>query len=186
MDEASAPAADSKARVIFLFAALDAEEACGVVVGLRQLQEQGPEPIQIVLCSGGGGEGAGWAIYDAIRSCPNHITVDALGFVGSMAVAILQAADLRRMAPECRLMVHAGSATLGDSIDQKTFIALGREAKKTNRRYQQVLAKHTGLSTKRIREFCDTETFFSAKEALKLGFVDEISTYPAKVPCKSS
>jgi ATP-dependent Clp protease protease subunit len=180
MDEASAPADDSKPRVIFLFGALDGEEACGVAVGLRQLQEQGPEPIQIVLCSGGGSEGAGWAIYDAIRSCPNHITVDALGFVGSMAVAVLQAADTRRMAPECRLMVHAGSASLGESIDQKTFIALGREAELTNRQYQKMLVRHTGLSLKRIVKYCNTEAFFSAKEALRLGFVDEILPYAKK------
>lgn len=182
MEETPTGPDESEARVIFLFGVIDDEEAAQVVVGLRQLQERGPEPIQIVICSGGGSEASGWAIYDAIRSCPSHVNVDAIGFVGSMAVAILQAADTRRMAPECRLMVHAGSATLGDSIDQKTFIALGREAKKTNRRYQQVLANHTGLSVKRMREFCATETFFSAKEALKWGFVDSITTYPKKLP----
>jgi ATP-dependent Clp protease protease subunit len=181
MEEPDTVQSDSKTRVIFLFGALDDEKAGEVVVGLRQLQELGPEPIQIVLCSTGGGETAGWAIYDAIRSCQNHVTVDAIGSVWSMAVVILQAGDLRRMSPECRLMVHAGSAALSSSVDQKTFIALGREARKTNRRYQQVLAKHTGLPVKRMREHCNTESFFSAKEALKLGFVDEITTYPSKL-----
>jgi len=182
MEEAPTSPDDPKARVIFLFGSLDDEKAAGVAVGLRQLQEQGPEPIQIVLCSTGGGETAGWAIYDAIRLCPNHVNIDAIGSVWSMAVAVLQAGDTRRMSPECRSMIHAGSAALSDSVDQKTFIALGREAKKTNRRYQQVLARHTSLSTKRMREFCDTESFFSAKEALRLGFIDSITTYPAKFP----
>jgi len=172
---------DSKPRVIFLFGSIDDEETAQTVVALRQLQEQGREPIEIVISSSGGCESSGWAIYDAIKACPNHITVNAYGLVGSMAVIVLQAADLRRMAPECRLMVHAGTVSGGESVDQKTFIALGREAKKTNRRYQEVLAMHTGMSLKKMREFCNTESFFSAKEALRLGFIDEIMKYPKKL-----
>jgi ATP-dependent protease ClpP protease subunit len=181
-----AVAADPQRRVIYLFADVLMLDAAAVFIAALADLAVTPDPIRIVLCSTGGSEPAGWAIYDAIRECPCEVTIDAIGAVWSMAVPILQAADVRRMSRECRLMVHAGTVTMGsESVDQRTLVAFGAEAKRTNRRYQQVIADRTGIPLKKVAKWCEAETYFSARSALKEGLIDAIVPYAdSKLPKK--
>lgn len=167
--------ADFQKRVLYLMGGIDEDVAMRFVVTLSKMDEKNGL-IRVVLMSTGGEESAGWAIYDIIRQARNQVVVDAVGSVWSMAVPILQAGFVRRMSRETRLMVHSGSVKSG-RIDQKSFIALGEEAFRTNLRYQQVLAERTGIPLKKITEYCGTESFFSAEEALIEGFVDAIIPY---------
>jgi ATP-dependent Clp protease protease subunit len=170
-------ASDSQRRLIYLSAEpLTLDIATSFMAALAKMAET-PGMIRVILCSTGGSEPAGWAIYDAIRACPEIVIVDATGAVWSMAVTILQAADVKRMTKECRLMIHAGTVSMSTAIDQRTLMAYGAEAKKTNRRYQKVIAERTGIPFKKITQWCDAETYFSAARALQEGFIDAIVPY---------
>lgn len=176
--------ADFAKRVLYLTDEIDWEAATKFIVALTKMDET-DGLIRVVMMSSGGSEVAGWAIYDAIRSARNQVAIDAFGAVWSMAVAVLQAGDVRRMSRECRLMVHAGTVPMDGDLDQRTMIALGSELKRTNLRYQHVLAERTGMKFDQVVRYCDEEAYFSATEALRAGFVDQVIPYTDRTPTRA-
>jgi ATP-dependent protease ClpP protease subunit len=103
-----------------------------------------------------------------------------IGMAHSIAMLILQAADLRRASPESRLMIHQGKIYVSDaglSADEMKDHA--GELARDNERYFAVLAERSNLSLKEIGEACKKDTYYRAHEALKHGFIDEI-IYPHK------
>jgi ATP-dependent protease ClpP protease subunit len=184
LDQILGSGVDFPKRTIYLVDEVSFEMASRLLIAVTKLDET-PGPIRVVLISTGGHEPAGWVIYDAIRAASNYVTVDAYGAVFSMAVAILQAGDWRRMSRECRLMVHPGQIEMGDSVDQRALISVGKEMESTNLRYQRVLAERTSMNPQRMADFCDKESFFSAEEALNEGFIDEIIPYVVPDTSKS-
>lgn len=164
---------DFAKRTIYLTDSIDMDTATKFFIAFSKISET-EGPIRIVLMSTGGSEAAGWAIYDLLRESTNTVVVDAYGSAFSIAALILQGGDIRRMSPECRFMVHAGTVTPGEDVDQRTLIALGKEATRTNLRYQEVLAERSGMPLERMTKYCDDETYFTAAEALQQGLIDAV------------
>lgn len=170
-------APDPNRRLIYLCPDnLSTEVAAQFMAALAEMSAT-PGLIRVVLTSTGGSEPAGWAIYDSIRQCPCPVVIDGIGAVWSMGVVVFLAGAVRRMSRECRLMVHAGTVHLESTVDQRTLVAFGDEAKKTNRRYQEVIAERTGLGLRKVAQLCEAETYLSAEQALSHGFIDAIIPY---------
>lgn len=165
--------ADFGTRRIWLFNGIDDETVYHFVVTL-QTMDLTKGPIEVIMCSLGGSEPQGYAMFDAIRMTRNQVTIIGLGAVQSIAALIMQAADLRLLAPECRFMVHNGSVTMAPDIHADTIVAIGKEVMKNNHRYHQLLAERTGLPVSKIRRYCEVETYWSAEEAVKLNFADGV------------
>ena len=159
-------------RTIYLIGVVDMEMAGRAVVALDLMgQESGP--IRILLASAGGDVDAGFAIYDAIRTCPQPVLVEGYGLVQSMATCIMQAATVRVLAPECRVMVHEGSVGLHE-VSPRKLEDLTREIVFLHDRYCAIISERSGLSLDKARELCGQESFMSAEEAVGLGLADAI------------
>lgn len=171
--------ADFEKRKIFLIGEVDDVIANKFIVVL-QFMDKNPAPITVILSSTGGGEPQGYAIYDAIRICKSPVCIDGLGAVQSIAALILQAGTLRRLSPECRFMIHNGSVSLGNDTNADELVSIGEEVRKSNQRYHAVLALRSGMPIAEIKSLCEAETYFSASEAVKSGFADEVIEIPKK------
>lgn len=94
---------------------------------------KGDKPITILMNSVGGDWSHGMAIYDAIRSAKNHVTIINLSHARSMTSLIFQAADYRVTAPNGYYLIHDGS--FGVEAQPQTVI--------TNVDYERTIAMPT-------------------------------------------
>ena len=91
-----------------------AERAIKALHILDSTAPTGDKPITVIMNNPGGDEYHGMAIYDAIKSCKNHVTIVVFGMAMSMGSIILQAADKRVMSANSRVMIHYGTWGIND------------------------------------------------------------------------
>lgn len=139
--------------------------------------KSGDKPFTIVMNNPGGDWYHGIAIYDAITTSRNHITVKVYGHAMSMGAVILQAADERLIAPNARLMIHYG--TMGYSSHTKIYQEWAKEAAFTDKVHEdifldQIRDKHPRFARKKLQAMMNFDSFFGAKEAVDFGLADKI------------
>lgn len=161
---------DVPGRTIFLFGAITDESIARVVIAIEMF-DQSSDTVRIVMSSCGGEVDAGFTLYDAIRMARCPIVIDCYGVVQSMATMILQAATVRRLSPECRVMVHAGSASL-DSVATTSVLDVATEIQRSHDRYCEIIAERSKRPMKEIAELCDKESYLDSEAAIKAGLAD--------------
>ncbi|NDD84291.1 hypothetical protein EBZ38_08480 [bacterium] len=164
---------DFESRTIYLVGEVDAGMFHRFVTAFEVMDRINGH-IRIVLSTPGGSEPDGYAIYDMMRMSRNPIIVEGYGSVQSIGALILQGADLRLLAPECRVMIHNGSVEFGQALNTDTLVAIGKEVGRNNKRYQDVLASRSNLPSSKVKELVDQETYMSAAECVQWGFADGI------------
>jgi len=152
---------------------------------LRILSSISDDPILIHLKSCGGEWHEGLAMYQAIKACPNHVTILNYASARSMSSIIFSAADHRAMMPFSTFMVHTGTAVLvGTGTQIQTEY---EEAKKADHImleiYIDLLQESEpmkGWTRKRIKTWLvkkmkdKEEVYFTAEEAIEHNFADII------------
>lgn len=92
-------------RTIYIFDEIDDDLSEDVVKSLAYLS--GTEgKIHIMINSQGGSVSDMFAVYDAMRACPNEIITIGLGEVCSAAALLLVAGDKRLASKNCLFMAH--------------------------------------------------------------------------------
>ena len=175
--DADTPGADSYVAVagktIYISGSVDERMAHYVIRALDQLEcDEGPTIIK--LNSGGGEETAGYAIYDAIRQCTKDVIIEGYGIVASIAAAIFQAGDLRRLSPNAKFKIHNGHFEGMGPMQQDAVVLLAHEIERDSQRYYEILGRRSKNQIDLIKAMCDKETWFTAKEAVMQGFADEV------------
>jgi ATP-dependent protease ClpP protease subunit len=152
---------------------------------LRILSNISDEPILVHLKSCGGDWIEGLAMYQAIKACPNHVTMLNYASARSMSSIIFSAADHRAMMPFSTFMIHTGSNCLvgtgtqvhteyeevlkADRIMFDIYIDLLKESEPmkgwTRKRVDTWI-------TKKMKE--KEEVYFSAEEAVEHNFADVV------------
>lgn len=173
-------------RTIFMGSADHSEEgesgtdgamAERMIKALHILDSISDQPIVILMNNVGGDEYHGMAIYDAIKSCRSKVTIKVFGHAMSMGSIILQAADIRIMAPSARMMIHYG--TWGVHDHSKIAYKWAEEGKKfdewmENIYLDKIHEKMPEFKRKSLEKWLDHDTFFTASEAVKLGLCDYV------------
>jgi ATP-dependent Clp protease, protease subunit len=154
-----------------------AENVIKALVSLDMQAPDGDKPITAILNSPGGEEFHGLAIYDAIKSCRNDVTILVYGMAMSMGSWILQAAQKRVLAPNARVMIHYG--TWGFVDHPKIAYRWMEEGKKLDRLMEdtyltRIQEKHPGFTRKQLQKMLDFDTILNAQEAVELGLADAI------------
>lgn len=172
-------------RTVYITGPVDAALAHRVLIALEVLDRDDGE-IRIVLNSEGGEEQSGYAIHDAIAQCRNRVTIDGYGSVMSIAAAIFQAGDWRRLAYNAEFMIHNGTLdTDSSTIEQDVILDLAEQVRRGNYRYYTILMQGSQQPQDTIEEWCKEEKFFDAEEAVAAGFADEvIEPLKSKTPKK--
>jgi ATP-dependent Clp protease, protease subunit len=155
--------------------AVDEHMAEKVIKAIHLLTSADPEkPIRVILNSFGGCWYNGMAIYDAIRSCPCHVSIEVLGSAMSMGSIILQAADERIIYPNATLMIHDGYETIGE-VPPKTFEAWAQQSKLTREQMYGIYAERSGKPAKYWEKRCSHDYILSAEQAVSEGLADKIA-----------
>jgi ATP-dependent Clp endopeptidase proteolytic subunit ClpP len=158
----------------------DAHMAERIMKGLHILDNAAPagdQPITIIMNNPGGDEYDGFAIYDAIKACKNHVTIIVYGKAMSMGGIILQAADKRIMSPNSRFMMHYGQ--FGISANAKDVYQWVEDNKKIDTLMEDIflekmIVKTPNITRKKLQEMLKADFIVAAAEAVEMGFADEI------------
>lgn len=159
---------------------VDGAMAEKVIKSLHILDSSAPsgdKPITIIMNNIGGDEYHGMGIYDAIKACKNHVTIEVYGHCMSMGAVILQAADKRVMSPNARMMIHYG--IWGVSDHPQNVYRWAEEGKKfdswmENVFLEKIKEKNISYTLKQVQELCRFDTFLNSKEAVDLGLADSV------------
>jgi ATP-dependent Clp protease protease subunit len=164
-------------RIIFLGTAIDDMVANLIVAQLLLLDSENPEKdIMLYINSPGGSVTAGMAIYDTMQHIRADVNTICLGQAASMGAFLLAAGTKgKRMAlPNSRILIHQ---PLGGAQGQATDIEIqAAEICRMKRTLNELLAKHTGQSFKKIEKDTDRDYIMSPDEAVEYGMVDKVIT----------
>lgn len=131
------------------------------------------KPVKIILNTGGGFVEHGYAIYDAIKSSPCHVTIEVMGQAQSMGAIILQAADVRIVHPNSVVMIHDG--TQGLDTHARNIERWAEYSKKVDRpRMYQILADATGKPATYWEKKSTLDHILTAEQAVEEGLADKI------------
>ena len=164
-----------KDRIVFLGTEINDEIANLVIAQMLFLESEDPEKdVHFYINSPGGTVSAGLAIYDTMQYIRPPVSTLCLGQAASMAAVLLCAGEKgRRYAlPYARIMIHQ---PLGGAQGQATDIDIqAREILRVREQLNNIIAKHTGQSIKKIEKDTDRDFFMTSKQAVEYGLVDEV------------
>lgn len=128
--------------------------------------------VTVWINSPGGDVFAAAQIYTMLRNHPGKVTVKIHGIAASAASVVAMAGDTTLISPVGMLMIHNPSTmAAGEKKDMEQAIAVLDEVKES---ILNAYAAKTGLSRNRLAKMMDAETWLSAGEAQRLGFVDGV------------
>ena len=166
---------DSGGRVLMLNGEISDETWYGdeVTPGLFRNELNGGEgDVTIWINSPGGDCFAAAQIYSMLMDYKGKVNVRIDSLAASAASVIAMAGDTVEMSPVGMMMIHNPSTiSIGDSAEmQKAIDRLGEVKESIINAYEL----KTGLSRNKLSKLMDAETWFNAKKAVELGFVDRI------------
>jgi ATP-dependent Clp protease protease subunit len=164
-------------RIIFLGTPIDDMVSNLIVAQLLLLDSENPEKdIMLYINSPGGSVTAGLAIYDTMQHIRSDVNTICLGQAASMGAFLLAAGTPgKRMAlPHSRILIHQ---PLGGASGQATDIEIqAAEISRLKRTLNELLAKNTGQSYKKIEKDTDRDYIMTPEEAKEYGMVDKVIT----------
>lgn len=164
-------------RIIFLGTPIDDMVANLIVAQLLLLDSENPEKdIMLYINSPGGSVTAGLAIFDTMQHIRSDVSTICLGQAASMGAFLLAAGTPgKRMAlPHSRVLIHQ---PLGGAQGQATDIEIqAAEIVRIKKTLNEILAKNTGQSIKKIEKDTDRDYIMTPEEALEYGMIDKVVT----------
>ena len=164
-----------KERVIFLSGPVEDYMANLIVAQLLFLESENPEKdISIYINSPGGSISAGLAIYDTMQFISPSISTLCIGQAASMGAILLAGGEKgKRFAlPNSRIMIHQ---PLGGFQGQASdFEIHAKEILHMKKVVNEILAKHTGQTIKKIEKDTDRDNFLDTTAAIDYGLVDSV------------
>lgn len=147
------------------------------VKNITLLDNASQEPITVIMNNIGGDEYHGFAMYDAIKCCRSQVIVKVFGHAMSMGSIILQAADVRIMAPTSRQMIHYGTWEFGGHA--KTAQKWAKEGSKIDSWMEKMYLvkihdKNPEYTLEQLKALLDHDTFFTAQESVAMGLADQV------------
>jgi len=172
---------DPEHRIVALYGDIDEENTRDVLGRLLQYYydaSEGAEPVDFFISTGGGNLAEMFSIYDMIRMVRDKCPVHPIGIGKVMSAGVLLLASgtkgQRRIGKHCRIMLHhvlteghGSVASIGDTY---------KEANYQEELWFEALAGETNLTVKQLRRIVskNSDTFFNAEEAVKMGIADII------------
>jgi ATP-dependent Clp protease, protease subunit len=164
-----------KDRIVFLGYPISDDVANLVTAQLLFLESEDPEKeINFYINSPGGLVTAGLAIYDTMQFIKPPVSTLCLGQAASMAAILLLAGTKgRRYAlPHSRIMMHQ---PLGGAQGQAVDLDIqAREILRMRELINDIVARHSGQSLRRVEQDTDRDLFLTAAQAVEYGLIDEV------------
>ncbi|HLC92049.1 MAG TPA: ATP-dependent Clp protease proteolytic subunit [Candidatus Saccharimonadales bacterium] len=166
-----------KDRIIFIGDDVNPHTANLIVAQLLFLDnENSDKDIYLYINSPGGSAYDAMAIYDTMQYIKSDIQTVGIGIQASAAAFLLSSGTKgkRFMLPNSSVMIHQpSSGTKGKVTDMEIDL---KESLRIKRRLNEIMAKNTGQSLKRIEQDMERDYWLDAAEAKKYGVVDRVIT----------
>ena len=171
-----------KERIIWLGGEVRDDNANAICAQLLLLAAEDPErDIYLYINSPGGSVTAGMAIYDTMQYVKPDVVTVGMGLAASMAQFLLTAGapGKRYITPHARVLLHqplggAGGSATDIRINADLILGMKKEL-------AQITASRTGKSVEQVEADGDRDHWFTAKEALEYGFVDQVIDSPQEI-----
>jgi ATP-dependent Clp protease protease subunit len=166
-------------RIVFMIGEINYRMATEVIMKLLYLDnlKSGIE-INLYINSPGGSVDDTMAIYDTMRFIGSPVATYCIGRAQSGAAIVLAAGakGKRHALPHAKVMLHQpwGGVT-GQAEDIRIQAEEILKAKKV---INELLAKHTGLTSEKIAEETERDKYMTAEEAKAYGLIDEVLVEP--------
>jgi ATP-dependent Clp protease protease subunit len=162
-------------RIVFLGEDVNPHTANLVVAQLLFLDnEDNSKPIHFYINSPGGIVYDAFAIYDTMQFVKSPVHTYGIGVQASAAAFLLGSGEKghRFLLPHATVMIHQpSSGTRGKVSDMEIDLKEGLRLKKV---LNEIMAKNTGQTLKKIEFDMERDFWMSADEAHKYGLVDEV------------
>ena len=129
----------------------------------------------LTICSSGGLPYFAQAVYDAIKASKKPVVCVATGTCMSAAVMILQAAHKRITRSNTIFMIHQSTAWREEHTYLDEMNILNKEWNRVGDLFAKQTIEKSKLTQEKYYEIAKPRKYFSAQEALELGFIDEIN-----------
>ena len=164
-------------RIVFIGSPVDDALANTLVAQLLLLQsEDADREISIYINSPGGSVHAGMAIYDTMQYIAPEIQTFCTGIAASIACLLLAggAAGKRYALPHSSVLIHQPQQNVPGYMQASDLEIAAREIMRVRSGIEEILVKHTGQESEKIRADTDRDYWMTAPEALDYGIVDHI------------
>ena len=172
-------------RIIFLGEQVTSDTANRIVAQLLFLEAEDPEKdIYMYINSPGGSVYDGLGIFDTMQHVKPDIHTVCVGLAASMGAFLLAAGTKgkRSSLRHSRIMIHQ---PLGGFQGQASdFEIHAKEILHMKKVVNEILAKHTGQTIKKIEKDTDRDNFLDAPAAIKYGIVDSVLNQRDKADAK--
>ena len=162
-------------RVVFLVGEINHASASRVIMQMMYLQSiKGDQDINFYINSPGGVVDDTLAMYDVMKFLTCDVATYCIGRAESGGAIVLAAGakGKRFILPNAKVMIHQ---PYGGVYGQTSDIEIqAEEILKTKENLNKILAKCTGQTLEKVTEDAERDRFFSAKEAVAYGLVDEV------------
>ena len=162
-------------RILRLEGPIDEDDFWGDAVTPRAFRDEleaDTDDITVWVNSPGGSVFAAAEIYTMLRDYVGTVTVKVASVAASAASVVVMAGDVVQMSPTALLFLHDPSTiAFGNARDMEKAIQTLDKVKESI--ISAYMAK-SGLSHNRIAKLMENESGIPAKEAVQLGFADEI------------
>ncbi len=164
-----------KDRIIILGTMINDMVSNLVVAQILFLEAEDPnKPISLYINSPGGDVTSGLAIYDTMQFSRAPISTTAIGQAASMGAILLAGGEKgkRSALPNARIMIHQPWGGVQGQVSDIEIHT--KEYQRLKILLNEILAKHTGQTLKKISKDADRNYFLTAEEALEYGLIDKI------------
>ena len=142
-----------KERIIFIGGPINDAVANSIIAQMLLLEHEDPKKdITLYLNTPGGVVSAGLAIYDTMQHIKSDVSTICVGITASMGAVLLAAGKKgkRFILPNSEVMLHQ---VMGEAGGQAVEIEItARQILKIKDKLNQILAKHTNQSLKKLKK----------------------------------
>ena len=164
-------------RIVFIGSPIDDAVANTIVAELLLLQSEDPDrDISVYINSPGGSVHAGMAIYDTMQYVTPNIQTFCTGVAASIACLLLAGGSKgkRYCLPHSSVLIHQPSQNIPGYMAASDMEIAAREIVRIRERLGEILVRHTGQTSEKIRSDTERDYWMNAKEAVEYGIVDHI------------
>lgn len=164
-----------KDRIILLSGEINDSVASSIVAQLLFLEaEDSEKDIYLYINSPGGVITSAFSIYDTMHYIRPDVATICIGQAASAGAFLLSsgAKGKRYSLPHSRIMIHQ---PLGGAQGQATDIEIqANEILRLKKILNEIMAKNTNQSVKKLTQDTERDFFMSAEESLKYGLIDKV------------
>lgn len=164
-----------KERIIVVQGQVESTMASTIIAQLKFLEsEDSDKEIKMLINSPGGSVVDGLAILDIMREVKCPITTIGNGMQASMGSILLVGGDHRMMTKNAQVLVHQIMGGASGGTQHSDFEINAASMADLHEKLKNVYVEFTGLNHKFWDSVGERDTWLSAEQALKMGYIHSI------------